>query len=140
MKFRFSEPKLRQKAQAATEYMVIAAVVMATSGIIFFYALQMSQQALSASKANEAVETVAAAVDYVYSLGYGTYTTVDINLPGSVKSSKVADGEIMLVLEIRGSGSDIVAATITNATGTLPITSGIHHILVNYTESGVVVS
>jgi uncharacterized protein (UPF0333 family) len=140
MRLHFRAPNISQKAQAATEYMVIAAIIMATSGIVFFYALQMSQQALSAGKASEAVETIAVAIDYVYSLGYGTYTTVDIRLPGSVSSGRVGDGEVMFVLDTKGGKSDIVAPTIANATGTLPTKTGTHRVLVNYTESGVVVS
>lgn len=129
----------KTKAQAATEYMVIAAVVLAASGVIFFYAYNYSQQSISVNKASESVETLAAAVDYVYSLGYGTQTVVDIDLPGNIVSGKVADREVMFVIHTDAGDGDIVAPTIANATGTLPTTSGRHHIVVNYTETGVVV-
>lgn len=127
------------KAQAATEYMVIAAVVLAASGVVFFYALNFSQQSMSASKASEAAETIAVAIDYVYSLGYGTQTVVDINLPGNVVSGSVGNGEVVFVIHVEGGDSDIVVSTRANATGSLPATKGIHTVVVNYTESGVVV-
>jgi uncharacterized protein (UPF0333 family) len=139
MKLCFRAPNLSQKAQAATEYMIIAAFIMAASGIVFFYATQYSNESLSVSRASESVETVAAAVDYVYALGYGTQTAVNIELPGNIVNSKVADREIMLVIENRGQTSDIVAPTITNASGSLPTSKGIHLVIVNYTETGVVV-
>lgn len=143
MKLLFPAPNVRQmissKAQAATEYMVIAAFIMAASGIVFFYATQYSNESLSVSKASESVETVAAAVDYVYSLGYGTQTAVNIELPGNIISSKVADREVMFVISIRGKIGDIVAPTITNASGVLPTDKGVHLVIVNYTETGVVV-
>lgn len=141
MKLQFFGIDLAQKtkAQAATEYMIIAAVVLAASGIIFFYALSYSRESLSTSKASESAETIAVAIDYVYSLGYGTQTVVDIELPGNVISSKVGDREVMFVIHTSSGDSDVVAPTKANATGVLPITSGRHHILVNYTEAGVVV-
>ncbi len=129
----------REKAQAATEYMVIAVVVLAASGIIFFYAYNFSQQSMSASKASESAEMIAAAIDYVYSLGYGTQTVVDIDLPGNIVSASVGNREVVFVIHTRAGNSDVVAPTQANATGTLPVTSGRHHIVVNYTESGVVV-
>ena len=119
--------------------MVIAAFIMAASGIVFYYAIQYSNESLAVSKASESAETVAAAVDYVYSLGYGTQTAVNIELPGNVVSSKVADREIMFVIKNRGRTSDIVAPTMTNATGSLPTIQGMHLVIVNYTETGVVV-
>jgi uncharacterized protein (UPF0333 family) len=131
--------RVGKRAQAATEYMMIAAVIMAGSGIVFFYALQYSQNSIAVTKVSESAETVAAAVDYVYSLGYGTQTLVNIELSGIVESSKVADREIMFVVRVSGKKSDIVAPTTAIATGTLPTEKGTHLVLVNYTETGVVV-
>lgn len=150
MKLQFFAPSLSHKislkaksvtakAQAATEYMIIAGVVLAASGIVFFYALQFSHQSLSVSKASESAETVATAIDYVYSLGYGTQTVVDINLPGNVVSGSVSNGEVVFVIHTEAGDSDIVVSTRANATGTLPTAKGVNRVIVNYTESGVVV-
>jgi len=127
------------KAQAATEYMVIAAIVLAMSSIIFFYSWYLSHSSLSTGRAAEAADTIAAAIDYVYSLGYGTQTAVDIELPENVISSKVGDREVVFTISSAGRSNDIVAITKANATGILPTSSGKHQILVNYSESGVVV-
>jgi len=129
----------RSKAQAATEYMVIAAVMLAVSGIIFFYSFIYSQNSLSVSKATEAAETVAAAIDYVYSLGYGTQTVVDIELPKNVLSGSVGEKEVVFTLRSGGRTNEIVAVTHANATGTLPTASGRSQILIKYTDTGVVV-
>jgi|GEM_PF-1608196 len=141
-KAQISTPKAHaraSKAQAAVEYMTIASIILVTSGIIFFYAWSYSHESLAVSKSTESAETIAAAIDYVYSLGYGTQTVVDIELPKSVTSSSVAEREVVFVIHTSSGYSDIVAPTRANATGSLPAAGGRHSVIVNYTEAGVVV-
>lgn len=120
--------------------MVIVGVIIFMSAIVFFYSLIYSNNSMSISKASESAETVAAAIDYAYSLGQGTQTVVTIDLPGNVESSSVGNYEVMFVLVTNSGENQIIAATTVDASGTLPTSEGLHQVLVNNTGAGVVVS
>lgn len=128
------------KAQAATEYILMTGVILSASLVIFFYTMFYSSDPIKISQALESAEAVARAVDYVYALGPGTQTIVDINLPDSVIGGYVTSYEVGFTLNLVSGNSDVYSMTKATSTGTLPTTKGTHSILVNYTEtSGVVV-
>lgn len=129
----------QHKAQVATEYLIMAGIVLGGALVIFYYTMAYSSESISINKASESAEIVAKAVDYVYALGPGTQTVVDIDLPSNVIYSYVESYEVGFRVSTSGGKSDVYSITKVNVTGGLPTVQGRHRILVNYTETGVVV-
>ena len=60
------------KAQMATEYMVIVGLVLVVTIPLFYYAIRESNTNIQINHANDAMSTFAKAADTVYSIGPGT--------------------------------------------------------------------
>jgi len=127
------------KAQAAVEYLIMVGVILAIAIPIFYYSLTYSSESVAISKSKEAAEAIASGVDYVYSLGEGTRTTVAIDIPTNVKESYILDNEIGFRISTSAGITDVYAMSMTNVTGSLPDTPGRHFIVIKHLGDGVVI-
>ena len=68
----------RFRGQAALEQLIVIGVAIAFTAIIFFFASSYSADSLRVAQAQDSVDRLAAAADYVYSLGPNSkdYVTV----------------------------------------------------------------
>ncbi len=128
------------KGQTATEYIIMASVVLGAAVMIFYYTMTFSSESISISQARESAENIAGAVDYVYALGPGTTTVVEVEVPANVLDSFVAPKEVGFKVGVAGSVTDVYAITHADATGSIPTSPGRHFILVNCTKTGVVIA
>jgi uncharacterized protein (UPF0333 family) len=128
------------KSQVALEYLVIASIAIALMLPIFYYSFGYSSASTSTYQAQDSINALAKAADYVYSLGVGSKTHVSIIIPNNVVSSSIANKTILLKIKASSGTSDIVAFTKANVNGTVPTTSGYHYMQLNMTEQGVQIS
>ena len=127
------------KAQAAVEYVVIIGVVLSIAITIFYFAMSYFSESVALSKAKESAEAVARNVDYVYSLGEGTRTTVSIDLPNNIIDSTIAGNEIIFKISTSAGKSDVYATAMTGPTGELPKTPGRHFLVIENIGDSVVI-
>ena len=128
------------KGQVSSEYLIMAGVVIGAAIIIFYNTMLYSSESISVSQAGESAESLARAVDYVYALGPGTKSVVEIDIPSNVVDSFVVPNEVGFKIGLSSGVRDIVAVTEADAVGSIPIGPGRQYILVNYTETGVVIA
>lgn len=126
------------KAQAAMEYVMIIGFLLLIMVPIIGYTLQGQSTIIYINQADDAVNTIANAVDGVYSLGPGTKDYVWVTLPVNVISSSLTNKEVLLVIEIKGKNSDIVTKTKAAMAGTIPAEAGTYKIGIEALDSGVV--
>ena len=127
------------KAQAAVEYIIMVGVVLSIAVTIFYYAVSYSSESIAISKSKEGVESIAKSVNYVYSLGQGTRTTVFIDIPTNVIDTYIIANEIGVKVSTSAGITDVYATAMTNISGSLPTTPGRHFIIIKNTENGVVI-
>jgi len=131
------------KAQAATEYLIMGSFVIGAAVIIFYYTMFFSSESIAVNQAQETVETLAKAIDYVYALGPETQTFVEIDIPSSAvecaegKVICTGGGEVLLKISSAAGVSDVYATTEAGASGGIAYTTGRYYVLIKNTESGV---
>lgn len=132
-----------RKAQAATEYLIMTAVIIGASVLLFYYAMFFSYESIAVDQAIETAQTLAKAADYVYALGPGSKTIVEVYIPSSAvecAAGKVicaGEGEVGLKISTSAGVSDVYAATRSNVSGNVSYKIGRYYIVVSNTESGV---
>jgi len=128
------------KSQVALEYLIVASVAIAIIMPIFYYSFTYSSGSLSFSQTQDAVNALAKAADYVYSLGVGSKTRVSIIIPNNIVSSSVTDKRILLKIKTSAGESDIVAFIRASVSGSVPTAYGYYYMTVNMTDQGVQIS
>lgn len=125
------------KAQAAVEYLMIVVVVLVISITLFYYSTIYSSESIAISQTQESIKTIANTIDYVYALGPGAETTVEIELPKNVVDSYVIKNEIGFKIGVSGRIDEVYEVTKSSVSGSLPNTPGRHVIFINTTQVGV---
>lgn len=129
---------MRQKGQEAVEYLAIIIVMLLIVGIIFVYALDLSQRTVIAEQARNAVKTLANSADLVYASGPGSKIYAEIELPANIEEEILGDNEIGYKLRIGNSLTDIYEVTRAQITGELPTEAGKHSVALEMLDSGFV--
>lgn len=121
------------KSQAALEYLLVVGLSLAVIIPVFYYSLTHSSDSIAVSQAQNTVNTLAKAADYVYSLGEGSSSKVLISIPKNVLNTSTQNKTISIRLQTSSGISDITATTKATVSGTLPNVSGNYNIFVNMT-------
>ena len=130
---------LGKRGQASLEYAIIVGILMVILIPLFYYALHRSSETVKSSQAEDAVNSLAAAADEVYSLSPGTKKYVWINIPAGVTSAQIQNAtEISLRLGVYDQTGDIVSITKAPIVGTIPTAKGTYRIAVELLDSGIV--
>lgn len=125
------------KSQTAIEYMVIIAIAVAAIIPFFYFSLIRTSDSIIVSQAQDTVDTLAKASDYVYSLGVGSSTQVSVTIPKNVVQSSIQSKTILLKVKLSSGTSDIKAVTKADVFGTIPSNQGTYKMLVNMTGTQV---
>lgn len=125
------------KSQAAIEYLIMVGVGLLAVTLLFYYTRTYSMESLAVNQARETVNNLAQAVDHVYSLGPGSRTRVQVNIPTNVINRSISNNEILLRVSTRSGVTDVWALTRANITGTLPSGSGTFYITVTMGNQSV---
>ncbi|MEM0359873.1 MAG: hypothetical protein QXK06_00870 [Candidatus Diapherotrites archaeon] len=112
------------RAQAALEYMIIAATLLLATALMLAYILPSYNNAVQIDQANTALNTLTATADKVYALGPGSALIAEINLPDGITSIK-PEGK---TITIKFNGSSSIAVFDFNVSGTIPSTKGYHKV------------
>ena len=123
------------KAQAAFDYMMIAAFSLVMIIPVFYYAITYSTDSITTAQAKDAVDTIAKTADNTYALGEGSLSRVQVNIPSGIQSASVGNNTILLRLRTASGVSDIFAITRSPVSGTLPTKVGNYFIITNNTGS-----
>jgi uncharacterized protein (UPF0333 family) len=127
-----------KKAQVAMEYIMLLGVFFILFIVIFYYTTTESIKRVQLNEAESTVTSIAKTADYLYALGPGSQDIIEIRMPGNVQSITFDNNEVNLKLTIYGSTADVFSETKANLTGSIPISSGIQHVVLKVLDSGVV--
>ena len=105
---------------------------------ILYYSLQGQSSTIYINQADDAVNTIANAVNEVYALGPGTKNYVWVTFPNNIIESSIINQEVLLKININGKISDIYAKTKAGMSGILPNVKGTYKIKVEALDSGIV--
>ena len=151
-----------EKAQAATEYLLITGFVLVAVTIIFSYAYISNNQNIKISQTSTALDKMVNAADIVYALGPGNIQYVDVTFPQGILSIKditvCKDGKqshndlcegseadfaaIEMELEIFGGNTIITRGSkaeleLDLGADTIPATTGVHRIKVEWCDDKI---
>ncbi len=126
------------KAQASLEQLIVIGAALALIGVSFYLASMMSADSINLSQAQDTVERLAAAADYVYSLGPNTKEYVTVSLPSNIISSNTTGKVIALKIGTSAGNSDIFAGTRAEIIGSIVARPGKQKVLVEYLPNGKV--
>ncbi|MBI2084715.1 MAG: hypothetical protein HYT70_03855 [Candidatus Aenigmarchaeota archaeon] len=125
------------KSQVALEYLFVIGLVTMIILPIFYFSTTNSLDSVRVSQAQDTVDALAKASDYVYSLGVGSSEKISIIIPDGVLESSVQNKTILLRLQLSSGVSDMKAVTKANVTGSVPNATGTYNVIVNMTGSYV---
>jgi hypothetical protein len=80
--------------------------------------------------AKNSVEKLGQTVDWIYSLGEGAQTKIEILVPEGVESIEFIGKLIVWRVKTSAGTSDVYYISVTNVTGSLPSTAGYKNVLV----------
>jgi type II secretory pathway pseudopilin PulG len=115
------------RAQAAFEYMVIVAIVLAFILPIWAYVSSLEQQTttqLSLSYAKNAAEKLADTANLVFSQGTPARVEVRVYIPRGVEAVTIVNKTIDFKVQTDGVLSDVTATSSASLNGTLPTREG----------------
>ena len=149
----------KEKAQVATEYLLITGFILVAVTLIFAYAYISNNQNIKISQASTAFDKMVNAADLVYALGPGNIQYVEVVFPQGIVSIQDitvcengvqshnqdcseeggADfGAIEMELEFFGGNSTITrgsrAELELDGTNAIPATTGVHRIKVEWCD------
>jgi len=127
------------KAQAGTEYLMIAAFLLVIIGIAYLYSSTTLSNSVDDSKARTATNSIANAINQVYALGPGSKISVTVDLPSGVQSQIVENQLVGYITTANNQPAYYYADTKANLVGSLPLTAGVHEITLTVNNSGQVV-
>ena len=121
------------KSQVSVEYMLVMgfASVMAIPLLLIYYTYTSdSSDAVATSQAMQIARKIVDSSESVYYLGKPSQTTLKLNFPDRIKSTKLDNYEILFNVSTKYGIAEIVQVSSVNITGNLPTTQGIHIITV----------
>jgi hypothetical protein len=121
------------------EQLIVIGVAIAFTAIIFFFASSYSADSLRVAQAQDSVDRLAAAADYVYSLGPNSKDYVTVYLPEDLSHINVSGDRILFRLVSQNGVTDVFAHSKSELIGSLPSGRGKQKILVQYLSNGKVV-
>lgn len=129
-------PELR--GQASLEQIILVALLLAFVTVMFVLATNYSANTTEILQAQNTVDQLTAAADFVYTLGPNSEEYVTVYLPDSLAGWNITGKAIMLTMQTSAGRTDVFSYSKANLVGTLPAFSGTQKILVEYLPSGVV--
>ncbi|MCX8175124.1 MAG: VWA domain-containing protein [Candidatus Micrarchaeota archaeon] len=124
--------------QASLEQLAVLSLALLFVSVAFYLASAYSSDSVKISQAEDAVGRLAAAVDYVYSLGPNSREYVTVYLPQDIEFINVSGKGIHLRLRLTSGMTDVAATTKADLIGALPQYRGKQKILVAYLANGKV--
>jgi len=125
------------KAQASLEQLSVIAIALAFVAFAFYFASSYSSDSVKISQAQDAVDRLGAAADYVYSLGPNSKEYITVYLPDDMVAN-VSDKRIVFNVGTTAGRTDVYTSTRADLIGSLPSERGKQKILVEYLASGKV--
>ncbi|MFA5105987.1 MAG: VWA domain-containing protein [Candidatus Micrarchaeia archaeon] len=126
------------KAQASLEQLVVIGAALAFIAIAFYIAASMSAESIKLAQAQDSVERLASAADYVYSIGPNTKEYVTVFLPAGIISTNTTGKRVLISLSTTAGSTDVYENTRADLTGTLEPKPGRQKVLVEYLPTGKV--
>lgn len=128
------------KAQVSVEYMLVMgfAALMALPLLLIYYTYSSdTSDSVATSQAMQIARRIVDSSESVYYLGKPSQTTLKLNFPDRIKSTRLGDYEVVINVSTKSGTAEMVQVSSVNITGNLPTTQGIHIITVKAEEGYV---
>jgi len=121
------------RAQAATEYIIMLAIIILFMAVIWAYINSISADANASIRGEHAllfINRLKQTADLVYAYGPPMRDTINLYLPQGVLDLKIVNGnEIVIVMATPSGNATYAVASRTNITGNLPRSEGYYSII-----------
>ena len=121
------------KGQAALDYMIISAFSLVLIIPVFYYAVVYSSDSITVAQTTDAVNTLAKAADNTYSLGEGSLSKIQVNVPNGVQSVAISSNIVSMRVATTSGISDVVSVTKAPVNGSIPTKQGTYSVVLNNT-------
>jgi|GEM_PF-1431512 len=126
------------RGQASLEQIILIAVLLAFITAVFVLAANYSANTTGVLQAQDTVNQLTAAADFVYALGPNSKEYVTVYLPNGLSDWNITGKAIILTMQTTAGNTDVFSYSKANLVGALPAYGGTQKILVEYLPSGVV--
>ncbi len=126
-----------RKAQVATEYIIIAGIVMVFLIPLWTYMGGIRDQIsiqMMISYAQNAADRLAETAELIYSQGPPAKISIKVYIPGNVEHVKIGNRTVSLGIRTIAGVSDVFARSRAEINGSLPASQGIYWITVEAQE------
>lgn len=127
------------RGQASIDQLIASGVSLLAIAALLALSFVFFSSSSEISTAKSAVSTLSRAVDFVDATGYGTNITVQVRLPSNIQTFTAAGSTLNMLIATPGGQSNIFENTLSNISGNLPNSTGIHLISVAALANGTVV-
>lgn len=125
------------KSQVALEYMMVIGLSLVVVIPFFYYAVTNSSDSVLVAQTQDVANTLAKASDYVYSLGDGSSTKIQITIPDNIERASLEEHLIILELHTSSGVTNVTATSQANLIGNIPTEAATYSMLVNMTGNFV---
>ncbi len=127
-----------RKGQSSIEQLTITALGLTFVAVIFYFSINFSNDSTRVSQAQDTINKLANAADYVYALGPGSKDVVTVYMPQGMRYANLTGSTIIIRVSLSSGDSDVFANTKAQLVGTLPQFSGPQDITVTALPNGKV--
>lgn len=127
-----------RKGQSALEQIIITSLGIAFIAVIFYFSINFANDNTRVSQAQDTIDKLAKAADYVYSLGPGSKDVVTVYMPEGMRYANITGSTIKIRISLSSGDSDVFANTKAELIGVLPQFSGPQDVTVTALSNGKV--
>ncbi len=124
------------RGQSALEQIIITSLGLAFIAIIFYFSISFATDNTRVSQAQDTINKLANAADYVYALGPGSKDVVTVYMPEGMRYARVVNSTIQIRISLSSGDSDVFANTKAQLVGSLPQFSGPQDVTVTALSNG----
>ncbi|MCX6774305.1 MAG: VWA domain-containing protein [Candidatus Micrarchaeota archaeon] len=124
--------------QASLEQVILSAVLLGVIAAVFVLSANYSESATETMQAQDAVDQLTAAADFVYTLGPNSREYVTVHLPNDLAGWNITGKAIIITIQTDAGYTDVSSYSKADLIGSLPAFSGTQKILVEHLPSGLV--
>ncbi len=127
------------RGQASVEVISYVGVFMLAIAALMAYFYPEWTTNNRVNTAQVTVKDIKNTIDDVYNSGPGTRQTITVNIPSGVVMAQSSENKVVMRLTLPGDKTtDVIEVTDAPIKGSIPRAEGIHKIVIEYSESGVV--
>ena len=129
-------PRFGMKGQASLDSLLMMGLGLILAAAFFFVVNIMLSDSIASAQAEDAVQSIAQEVKYVYSSGEGTVRYADVTIPNGVEEINLDGNRVHMRVSLSSGSTDFYSNTPVKLVGSIPAEPGYERVTVRYLPSG----